>query len=94
MCKRKAKTNKKEKKEIKSLTFIHGLIDKVNPISLSYTETLNRSANQVIGEVPAGYKFGWIPEHGLEQSEEVGTNTGSWDHKEMGHFAQELSYQG
>ena len=79
-----SKTNKKEKKEIKSLTFIHGLIDKVNPISLSYTETLNRSANQVIGEVPAGYKFGWIPEHGLEQSEEVGTNTGSWDHKRDG----------
>ena len=73
--------NKKETKELKSLTYIHGLIDKINPISLSYTETLNRSANQVIGEVPAGYKFGWIPDHGLEQSEEVGTNLGSWDHK-------------
>ena len=77
-------TKKKETKEIKSLTFFHGLIDKVNPISLSYTETLNRSANQVIGSVPSGYKFGWIPEHGLEQSSEVGSNIGSWDHKRDG----------
>ena len=82
--------NKKETKEIKSLTFIHGLIDKINPISLSYTETLNRSANQVIGDVPAGYKFGWIPEHGLQQSEEVGTNLGSWDHKRDGSLRSGL----
>ena len=34
--------------------------------------------------MPIGYKFGWIPGHGLEQSEEVGTNTGSWDHKRDG----------
>ena len=81
---------KKETKEIKSLTFIHGLIDKVNPISLSYTETLNRSANQVIGSVPSGYKFGWIPEHGLEQSSEVGSNFGSWDHKRDGSFRSGL----
>ncbi|GIS55281.1 hypothetical protein Ct9H90mP29_23230 [bacterium] len=59
-------------------------MDKVNPISLSYTETLNRSSNQVIGEVPAGYKFGWMPDHNLEQSEEVGSNLGSWDHKRDG----------
>nr|MCS5624143.1 hypothetical protein [Candidatus Neomarinimicrobiota bacterium] len=81
---------KKETKEIKSLTFIHGLIDKVNPISLSYTETLNRSANQVIGSVPSGYKFGWMPEHGLEQSSEVGSNFGSWDHKRDGSFRSGL----
>ena len=81
---------KKETKEIKSLTFIHGLIDKVNPISLSYTETLNRSANQVIGNVPSGYKFGWVPEHGLEQSSEVGSNFGSWDHKRDGSFRSGL----
>ena len=29
--------NKKETKELKSLTFIHSIIDKINPISLSYT---------------------------------------------------------
>ncbi|MDA9934988.1 cell surface protein SprA [Candidatus Marinimicrobia bacterium] len=75
---------KKESKEIKSLTFVHGIVDKVNPISLSYTETLNRSSNQVIGDVPVGYKFGWMPEHGLVQSSEVGSNLGSWDHKRDG----------
>ena len=61
---------KKETKEIKSLSYIHSIFDKVNPVSLSYTETLNRSSNQVIGEVPAGYKFGWMPDHNLEQSED------------------------
>ena len=75
---------KKESKEIKSLTFVHGIVNKVNPISLSYTETLNRSSNQVIGDVPVGYKFGWMPEHGLVQSSEVGSNLGSWDHKRDG----------
>lgn len=75
---------KKESKEIKSLTFVHSLVNKVNPISLSYTETLNRSSNQVIGDVPVGYKFGWMPEHGLVQSSEVGSNLGSWDHKRDG----------
>ena len=59
-------------------------MDKINPISLSYSETLNRSSNQVIGNVPAGYKFGWMPEHGLTQSEEIGSNLGSWDHKRDG----------
>ena len=34
--------------------------------------------------MPIGYKFGWIPEHGLNQSEEVGSNLGSWDHKRDG----------
>ena len=66
------------------LQYIHGLTKKINPISLSYTETLNRSANQIIGEVPAGYKFGWLPDHGLKQSEEVGSNLGTWDHKRDG----------
>ena len=47
----------------------------------SYTETLNRSANQIIGDVPTGYKFGWLPYHDLDQSPEVGSNLGSWDHK-------------
>ena len=79
-----ATNKKKETKEIKSLSYVHSIMDKVNPISLSYTETLNRSSNQVIGEVPAGYKFGWMPDHNLEQSEEVGSNLGSWDHKRDG----------
>ena len=65
----------------KSLDFIHGLFKKINPISLSYTETLNRSANQILGDVPLGYKFGWLPYHGLAHSSEVGSNLGSWDHK-------------
>ena len=46
-----------------------------------YMETLNRSANQIIGDVPVGYKFGWLPNHGLQQSSEVGSNLGTWDHK-------------
>ena len=79
-----AANKKKETKDIKSLSYFHSIVDKVNPVSLSYTETLNRSSNQVIGEVPAGYKFGWMPDHNLEQSEEVGSNLGSWDHKRDG----------
>ena len=80
----------KEKKEpdkkisFNPLQYVHGLTKKINPISLSYTETLNRSANQIIGEVPTGYKFGWLPDHGLEQSQEVGSNLGTWDHKRDG----------
>jgi cell surface protein SprA len=34
--------------------------------------------------VPTGYKFGWLPEHDLEQSAEVGSNLGNWDHKRDG----------
>ena len=63
------------------LNTLHGLFKRINPVSLSYTETLNRSANQIIGDVPIGYKFGWLPYHDLEQSSEVGSNLGSWDHK-------------
>jgi len=81
---------KKERKENKPLTFIHGLFGKVNPISLSYSETLNRSANKILGEVPTGYKFGWLPNHGLEQSSEVGTNLGNWDHKVDGSIRSGL----
>jgi hypothetical protein len=66
------------------LNLVHGLFKKINPISVSYSENLNRSANQVLGEVPTGYKFGWLPEHGLEQSAEVGSNLGNWDHKRDG----------
>ena len=81
--KKNSNSSKEEKKvkEIKPLIYIHGLIEKINPISLNYTETLNRSANQVIGSVPDGYKFGWLPDHGLEQSSQVGSNFGGWDHR-------------
>lgn len=78
---KKEEEPKKERKENKPLTFIHGLFSKIIPISLRYSETLNRSANKIIGEVPMGYKFGWLPNHGLEHSEDVGTNFGNWDHK-------------
>ncbi len=66
------------------MNVVHGLFKKINPISISYTETLNRTANQIIGDVPSGYKFGWLPDHGLEHSDEVGSNLGSWDHKRDG----------
>lgn len=80
----------KEKKDIKPLTFLHSIIGKINPISLSYTETLNRTGNQIIGTVPLGYKFGWVPEHGLRHSDEVGTNKGNWDHKRDGSIRSGL----
>ncbi len=76
--------SKNKKIDFNPLKIAHALLKKINPISLSYTENLNRSANQVIGEVPIGYKFGWLPNHGLVQSDEVGSNYGSWDHKRDG----------
>jgi len=79
--KQKEEKPTKERKGNKPLTFIHGLFNKINPISISYNETLNRSANKVLGEVPTGYKFGWLPDHGLEHAENTGTNLGNWDHK-------------
>ena len=75
---------KKQKRSLNPLNLVHGFMKKINPISVSYTEDLKRSANQIIGDVPAGYKFGWLPEHGLEHSLEVGSNTGNWDHKRDG----------
>ena len=72
------------KKDNKILTYIHSFFEKINPISLNYTETLNKSANQVIGEIPLGYRFGWLPDHNLDQSSEVGTNIGNWDFKQDG----------
>jgi cell surface protein SprA len=35
----------------------------------------------VQGTVPTGYKFGWLPEHGLEHADNIGSDLGSWDHK-------------
>ena len=78
------KNNDEKKLNFKPMALVHGLFKKINPISVSYTETLNRTANQIIGEVPVGYKFGWLPDHNLEQSNEVGSNLGSWDHKRDG----------
>ena len=37
-----------------------------------------------------GYKFGWVPEHGLRHSDEVGTNKGNWDHKRDGSIRSGL----
>ena len=82
--KEKSVGEKKKKPNLNPLAILHGLFKKINPISVSYTENLNRTANQIIGDVPTGYKFGWLPEHGLEQSPEVGSNLGSWDHKRDG----------
>ena len=81
---------KENKVKFKPMIFIHSMFKKINPISLSYTENLNRSANQVIGEVPLGYKFGWVPDHGLKQSIEAGSNLGAWDHKRDGSIRSGL----
>ena len=77
----KKKQEEKAKTSFNPMNVVHGLFKRINPISLSYTETLNRSANQIIGSVPIGYKFGWLPDHNLDQSSQVGSNLGSWDHK-------------
>ena len=77
----KKKEETKAKTSFNPLNTLHGFFKRINPVSLSYTETLNRSANQIIGDVPTGYKFGWLPYHDLDQSSEVGSNLGSWDHK-------------
>ena len=79
-----SKEKKTQKSNLNPLNFIHGLFKKINPISVSYSENLNRSANQILGDVPTGFKFGWLPEHGLEHSAEVGSNLGNWDHKRDG----------
>ncbi len=70
-----------EKKDNVILSAIHSFTSSINPISLSYTENLNRTGQGVQGEVPLGYKFGGLPDHGLSHSDKVGTNTGTWNHK-------------
>jgi len=70
-----------EQKEIPFLTTIHGLVKKINPISVSYTENLNRTGRGVQGSVPMGYKFGWLPDHGLSYDNNIGSDLGTWDHK-------------
>ncbi|MDP6533427.1 MAG: cell surface protein SprA [Candidatus Marinimicrobia bacterium] len=70
-----------EKKDNPILASMHSYASNINPISVTYTENLSRTGQGVQGEVPLGYKFGWIPDHGLSHSDKVGTNTGSWNHK-------------
>lgn len=72
---------KTEQKDVPFLTALHRIVKKVNPINLTYTENLNRTGEWVLGKVPMGYKFGWLPDHGLGQAENVGLNLGTWDHK-------------
>ena len=75
------KETKTEQKENAFLTSLHGIIRKVNPISFSYTENLNRTGRGVQGTVPTGYKFGWLPEHELDHANNIGSDLGTWDHK-------------
>jgi hypothetical protein len=59
---------------------VHGWARKVNPINFSYTENVNKTGMGVLGEIPLGYRLGFAQEHGLGHSEQVGSNTGNWDH--------------
>ena len=78
--------NNEDKNEDKGnviLNVFHGFLNRFDPLNLTYTETVNRTAKAVQGTVPIGYKFGWQSEHGLSQdSESIGSNTGSYDHKQ------------
>jgi len=77
-----SKEEEKSDKEGNSvLIFLHGMISRIDPISFGYTENLNKTGNGILGTVPTGYKFGWLPDHGLPNAENVGTNTGNRDHK-------------
>ncbi len=73
----------KERKfsESKILKKVYGWARKVNPINISYTENVNKTGMGVMGEIPLGYRFGWKRDHGLDYSDQVGTNTGNFDHK-------------
>ena len=64
-----------------ALRFIHAFTKRLNPINLSYTQNFNKTGVGVLGEVPLAYRLGMKKEHGLEYSEQVGTNTGNFDHK-------------
>ena len=61
---------------------IHSIIKKINPVNIRYTSNLGRNGLGVEGTVPTGYKFGWLPDHGLPHSPQVGSNTGDWNHKQ------------
>ncbi len=76
------KPSEEPKPELKKnrpvLKFLHNMSSKISPISINYKQGLNRTGNGVLGQVPTGYKFGWLPEHGQPISPSVGTNTGDW----------------
>lgn len=67
-----------EKINIKDM--LQSIIKKINPINFSYTSNLNRTGYGILGDIPMGYKFGWLPDHGLEHSDDVGSNTGIWQY--------------
>lgn len=71
----------KPKRDSKFLKKVHGLTKKFNPINLTYTENVNKTGMGVMGVVPWEYRLGFQKEHGLDHSEQVGTNTGNFDHK-------------
>jgi len=73
----------KDKKGNLILNVVHGFFNRFDPLNLTYTETVNRTAKGVQGDVPIGYRFGWQSEHGLSQdSASIGSNLGSFDHKQ------------
>ncbi|MEE9573437.1 MAG: hypothetical protein V3W20_10345, partial [Candidatus Neomarinimicrobiota bacterium] len=69
----------KRKKKFDLLAGFQKVLKKINPISMTYSSNLNRTGLGVQGAVPTGYKFGWLPDHGLQHTESVGTNTGQWN---------------
>ncbi len=82
---RKRETTPKESRAKGSESaFAHTLYTwskKINPINISYTENINRTGRGVLGTPPLGYRVGYLSHHGLPYSDQVGTNTGSRDHK-------------
>lgn len=71
---------------------VHKVFKKIDPISITYNQSLGRSARAVLtdslkpgfvdpGHVPLGYRFGWLPDHGMDHSDVVGSNTGNWDYR-------------
>jgi len=76
----------KKKSDNPILNNIYGFTKKITPVSIRYSSKLNRAGLGVLGETPMGYKFGWLPVHGQEQSRDVGTNTGDWN------YSQDISF--
>jgi len=69
----------KERSKLGILGLTHKILNKINPINMTYSSNLNRTGLGVQGDVPIGYKLGWTAEHGLPHSASVGTNTGQWN---------------
>ena len=63
------------------MRYLHSISKRINPINFSYTENLNKTGVGVLGDVPFSYRIGLKKHHGLDHSEQVGTNTGNFDHK-------------